>query len=226
MAVDAKICGLSNEASVEAAVTHGASYVGFVFFPPSPRHVSAGAAAALAALVPEHVKRVGVFVDPDDALLESLLDVVPLDIVQLHGSETPARVADIRARFGLKVMKAIKVFDESDVAGAFLYEDAADMLLFDARPPAGDSDALPGGNGIAFDRLLVRDGGWSLPWMLSGGLDAATLGAAVAASGARAVDVSSGVEDAPGEKNVDKIRAFLECAAGLPENKIRDQVNG
>lgn len=226
MAVDAKICGLSSSASVEAAVAQGARYVGFVFYPPSPRHVSAGAAAALAALVPEHVKRVGVFVDPDDALLESLLEAVPLDILQLHGSETPARVADIRARFGLKVMKAIKVSGESDVAGAFLYEDAADMLLFDARPPAGDSDALPGGNGIAFDRLLVRDGGWSLPWMLSGGLDAATLGAAIAASGARIVDVSSGVEDAPGEKNVDKIRAFLECAAGLPENKIRDQVNG
>ena len=223
MPVDAKICGLSSSASVEAAVAHGARYVGFVFFPPSPRHVTAGAAAALVALVPENVGRVGVFVDPDDALLESVLDVAPLDILQLHGGETPARVADIRARFGLKVMKAIKVSDESDVERAFLYEDAADMLLFDARPPVGDSEALPGGNGIAFDRLLVRDGVWSLPWMLSGGLDAATLGAAVDASGAAIVDVSSGVEDAPGEKNVDKIRAFLECAAGLSGDQVGDQ---
>ncbi|MCH8861473.1 MAG: phosphoribosylanthranilate isomerase [Proteobacteria bacterium] len=226
MPVDAKICGLSSSASVEAAIAQGARYVGFVFFPPSPRHVTAEAAAALAALVPRNVGRVGVFVDPDDALLESVLDAAPLDILQLHGSETPARVADIRARFGLKVMKAIKVSDESDVARAFLYEDAADMLLFDARPPAGDSDALPGGNGIAFDRLLVRNGGWSLPWMLSGGLDAATLGAAVAASGAAIVDVSSGVEDAPGEKNVDKIRVFLECAAGLSQDQTGDKDRG
>ncbi len=219
MPVEAKICGLSSPASVEAAIAtgsnYGASYLGFVFFPPSPRNVTPEVAAKLTALAPDNVTRVGVFVDPDDALLQQVLNVVPLDMLQLHGGETPDRVAQIRARFGLKVMKAIRVADEDDVAEAFLYEGVADMLLFDARPPAGDAQALPGGNGIAFDRLLVRAGGWSLPWMLSGGLDAATLEAAVAASGARMVDVSSGVEDAPGEKNVTKIRAFLECAAGL-----------
>lgn len=219
MAVTTKICGLSTAAAVEAAVTYGAAYAGFVFYPPSPRYVTGDAAAALAALVPERVKRVGVFVDPDDALLQSILDAAPLDIIQLHGDETPARVAQIRARFGLRVMKAIKVSTESDVTEAFRYGDAADMLLFDARPPEGDADALPGGNGIAFEALLVRDGGWQQPWMLSGGLDAATLSAAVAASGAGIVDVSSGVEDAPGEKSLDKIRDFLEIAAGLGEGR-------
>jgi phosphoribosylanthranilate isomerase len=227
MPVKVKICGLSSAASVEAAVAagsgYGASYLGFVFYPPSPRHVTPEAAAPLAALVPDHITRVGVFVDPEDGLLEGILNAVPLDMLQLHGGETAGRVAEVRARFGLKVMKAIKVANEADVARAFLYEDAADMLLFDARPTAGDAGALPGGNGIAFDSLLVRDGGWSLPWMLSGGLDAATLGAAVAASGATMVDVSSGVEDAPGEKNPGKIRAFLECAAGLHSDRGKDQ---
>lgn len=222
MAVEAKICGLSTAAAVEAAVAHGAAYVGFVFYPPSPRHVTGDVASALAALVPAKVQRVGVFVDPDDALLESILDAAPLDIIQLHGDETPARVAEIRARYGLKVMKAIKVSVESDVTEAFSYGDAADMLLFDARPPGGDAGALPGGNGIAFAALLVRDGGWQQPWMLSGGLDAATLSAAVAASGAAIVDVSSGVEDAPGEKNLAKIRGFLETAAGLGEGRANE----
>lgn len=215
MSVEVKICGINSQAALEAAILHGARYVGFVFYPPSPRYVTPEAVAELCDQTPEGVSRVGVFVDPDDALLQSVLDLAALDILQLHGDETPERVAEIRARFGPKVMKAIRIADQADVAQAFLYEDAADMLLFDARPPEGVSDALPGGNGIAFDRLLVRDGGWSLPWMLSGGLDAATLGAAVRASGAGLVDVSSGVENAPGEKNPDKIRAFLECAAGL-----------
>lgn len=212
MPVEAKICGLSDAASVDAAVAHGARYIGFVFYPASPRNVSPEAAAKLVGRVPEGITRVGVFVDPDDAFLESVLKEAPLDMLQLHGEEAPDRAAYIRARFGLPVMKAIKVANEEDVAKAFRYQDAADMLLFDARPPADDPEALPGGNGIAFDRLLVRDGGWSLPWMLSGGLDAETLAAAVEASGAHTVDVSSGVEDAPGEKNVDKIRAFLESA--------------
>lgn len=219
MGVGVKICGLSTAAAVEAAVRYGAAYAGFIFYPPSPRYVTAAKAAELAALVPENIKRVGVFVDPDDALLQSVLGAAPLDIIQLHGDETPARVAEIRARFGLQVMKAIKVSIESDVAEAFRYGAAADMLLFDARPPGGDAGALPGGNGIAFAALLVRDGGWQQPWMLSGGLNAETLGAAVAASGAGIVDVSSGVEDGPGEKNLDKIRDFLETAAGLGEGR-------
>lgn len=235
MAVKVKICGLSNSASVEAAVAagsdYGAAYVGFVFYPPSPRNISPGTAARLTRLVPRHVGRVGVFVDPDDALLARVLDAAALDILQLHGDETADRVADIRARFGLPVMKAIKVRDQEDAAQAFLYEKVADMLLFDARPPAdgaaaGDSPVLPGGNGIAFDSLLLRNGGWPVPWMLSGGLDSASLSAAVAGSGASMVDVSSGVEDGPGEKNTGKIRAFLKCAAGLPEDQGKDEKNG
>jgi phosphoribosylanthranilate isomerase len=214
MTVVAKICGLSSEAAVEAAVAGGAAYVGFVFYPPSPRSVSAARAGELSKAVPASVQRVGMFVDADDAAIAAALGAAPLDILQFHGSESPERVAEAKHRFGRKVMKAIAVAGPEDAATAARYEDVADLLLFDAKPPRRP-DALPGGNGLVFDWQLIAGRGWRLPWMLSGGLTAELLPEAVRISGATAVDVSSGVERRPGDKDIDKIRAFLEVARGL-----------
>jgi phosphoribosylanthranilate isomerase len=214
MSIAAKICGLSSEAGIEAAVAGGAAYVGFVFYPPSPRAVSAERAGALCAGVPAGVQRVGLFVDAENAAVEDVLAVAPLDILQFHGAETPERVADAKRRFGRTMMKAISVAAPEDVAAASRYEDAADLLLFDAKPPRR-AGALPGGNGLAFDWQLIAGSTWRLPWMLSGGLTADLLPEAVRISGARAVDVSSGVERRPGDKDPDKIRAFLAVARGL-----------
>jgi phosphoribosylanthranilate isomerase len=214
MSVAAKICGLSSEEAVAAAVEGGAAYLGFVFYPPSPRSVSPARAAALCAELPASVRRVGLFVDADDGAIEMALDAAPLDILQFHGHESPERVASVKARFGRPVMKAIPVASAADVTAASLYEDCADFLLFDAKPPRRD-DALPGGNGLAFDWHLIAGRAWRLPWMLSGGLNAALLADAVRISGARAVDVSSGVERRPGDKDPEKIRDFLAVARGL-----------
>src|SRR5580704_10870026 len=214
MTVVAKICGLSSEAAVEAAVAGGAAYVGFVFYPPSPRSVSAARDGELSKAVPASVQRVGMFVDADDAAIAAALGAAPLDILQFHGRETPERIAEAKRRFGRKVMKAIAVAGPEDAAAAARYEDVADLLLFDAKPPRRP-DALPGGNGLVFDWQLIAGRGWRLPWMLSGGLTAELLPEAVRISGATAVDVSSGVERRPGDKDIDKIRAFLEVARGL-----------
>lgn len=196
-----------------AAIEGGAAYVGFVFYPPSPRAVTAARAATLCAGLSEGVRRVGLFVDADDEAIAAVLDAAPLDILQFHGNETPARVAEARARFGRPVMKAIAVASKEDVASAAGYEGVADLLLFDAKPRR--ADALPGGNGLAFDWRLIAGRSWRKPWMLSGGLTAELLAEAVAISGAAAVDVSSGVERRPGDKDPDKIRAFLAVARGL-----------
>jgi len=214
MSVAAKICGLSSEAAVEAAVSGAAAYVGFVFYPPSPRFVTPARAGALCVGVPASVKRVALFVDADDATIAAVLDAAPIDILQFHGAEPPERVAAAKRRFGRPVMKAISVADPGDVAVAERYEGAADMLLFDAKPPRR-TDALPGGNGLAFDWQLIAGRKAALPWMLSGGLTADLLPEAVRISGASAVDVSSGVESAPGRKDIAKIHAFLEVARGL-----------
>jgi phosphoribosylanthranilate isomerase len=214
MSVAAKICGLSSEAAVAAAVAGGAAYVGFVFYPPSPRSVTPARCGELCAAVPAGVRRVGLFVDAEDAAIAAVLDAAPLDILQFHGAETPERVAEAKRRFGRKMMKAIAVAGPEDVAMASHYEDAADLLLFDAKPPRR-ADALPGGNGLVFDWQLIAGSAWRLPWMLSGGLTAALLPEAVRISSATAVDVSSGVERRPGDKDTDKIRAFLEVARGL-----------
>ena len=214
MTLAAKICGLSTEASVEAAIAGGGAYVGFVFYPPSPRAVSPQRAGELCAAVPPSVKRVALFVDADDAAIAAVLDHAPIDILQFHGAETPERVAEARQRFGCEVMKAIAVAGPEDVAAASRYEEAADRLLFDAKPPRRVG-ALPGGNGLAFDWQLIAGRDWRLPWMLSGGLTAELLPEAVRISGARAVDVSSGVETAPGRKDPEKIRAFLAAAAAI-----------
>jgi phosphoribosylanthranilate isomerase len=214
MSIAAKICGLSSEAAIEAAIAGGAAYIGLVFYPPSPRAIDPARAGALCAAVPVGTQRVALFVDAADAAIDAVLAAAPIDILQFHGAETPERVAEAKRRFGRKIMKAISVAGPEDVASALRYEDAADLLLFDAKPPRRD-DALPGGNGLAFDWQLIAGRSWRLPWMLSGGLTAELLPEAVRISGAAAVDVSSGVESAPGRKDPDKIRAFLEVARGL-----------
>lgn len=214
MSVAAKICGLSSEAAVAAAVAGGAAYVGFVFYPRSPRAVSPARAAALCAGVPIGIRRVGMFVDAEDDAIRAVLDVAPLDILQFHGCETPDRIADAKVRFDRPVMKAIAIAEPADVLAASRYRDAADLLLFDAKPPSR-ADALPGGNGLAFDWHLIAGQGWRRPWLLSGGLTAALLPEAVRISGATAVDVSSGVERRPGDKDPDKIREFLRVARSL-----------
>ena len=214
MSVAAKICGLSSEEAVAAAVEGGAAYLGFVFYPPSPRCVSPARAGALCAGVPASIRRVGLFVDADDAGIAAALDAAPLDILQFHGRESPQRVEQVKARFSRPVMKAIPIAGAEDVTPASLYEDCADFLLFDAKPPRR-GDALPGGNGLAFDWRLIAGRSWRLPWLLSGGLTAALLAEAVRISGASAVDVSSGVERRPGDKDPAKIREFLTVARGL-----------
>jgi phosphoribosylanthranilate isomerase len=214
MSIAAKICGISSEAAIEAAAAGGAAYVGFNFYPPSPRSLSAERAAVLCAAVSSSVRRVGLFVDADDATIAAVLDRAPLDLLQFHGHETPERIAEAKARFRLPVMKAVAIAGPEDVAAAAQYEDAADLLLFDAKPPRR-ADALPGGNGLAFDWQLIAGRDWQLPWMLSGGLNAALLPEAVRISGAAAVDVSSGVERRRGDKDPDKIREFLAVARSL-----------
>jgi phosphoribosylanthranilate isomerase len=214
MAVTAKICGLSTEEAVTAASAGGAAYVGFVFYPPSPRAVTPQHAAELCARVPARIARVGLFVDAEDRTIEAVLTAAPLDILQFHGSETPERVAAAKLRFGRLVMKAVAIAGPEDVLDAARYEGAADLLLFDAKPPPR-ADALPGGNGLAFDWALIADRPWQTPWMLSGGLTAELLPEAVRISGAAAVDVSSGVERRPGVKDLNKIHAFLAAASTL-----------
>ena len=215
MTIAAKICGLSDAESLRAAVAAGAALVGFVFYPPSPRAVTPAQAKALAANVPAGVQKVGLFVDPDDALLDAVLAAVPLDLLQLHGQETPERVAEIAERTGVSVMKVIKVAERDDIEAAHAYEDVADRLLFDTKAPKTRADALPGGNGLVFDWNLLRGKSWRLPWMLAGGLDAENVADAVRISGAGAVDVSSGVETAPGAKDPAAIKAFLDAVKAL-----------
>ncbi len=213
MAVDVKICGLTTGRAVAAAVECGARFVGFVFFPPSPRSLEPEKARKLAAEVPQDVLKVGVFVDPDDSLLARVLDTVPLDVIQLHGSEQPARLADISTRFDVQVMKAVKVEALADLSQAAAYEPVADRLMFDARPPPAAT--RPGGNAIRFDWSILAGKSWRKPWFLAGGIDATNVADAVAISRARFVDVSSGVERAPGDKDPAKIRAFLDIAGRL-----------
>ena len=214
MSVAAKICGLNSETAVAAAVDGGAAYLGFVFYPPSPRAVSPARAAELCAAVPPRVQRVGLFVDADDDVIAAVLAAAPIDILQFHGAETPDRVVEVKLRFRRPVMRAVAVAAPEDVLAAGRYEDDADMLLFDAKPPCR-ADALPGGNGLAFDWRLIAGRKWRRPWMLSGGLTAAVLADAVRISGTQSVDVSSGVERRPGDKDPEKIREFLKIASSL-----------
>ena len=207
-----KICGLSTRESVEASVKAGASYIGFVFFSKSPRHLELPKAAELAGSVPVGVCKVALTVNADDAALDALLAQVPVDMLQLHGAETPARVAEVKDRFGLPVMKAVGVADEDDLTTLNEYARVADQLLVDAKPPK--ESTLPGGNGLAFDWRLIAGRRWSIPWMLAGGLNPENVAEAIRLTGAPMVDVSSGVESAQGVKDLDKIAAFVKAAKG------------
>ena len=211
MAIDVKICGLNAPGAVKAASAGGAKYVGFVFFPKSPRYVKPATAAELGGYAKPGILKVGLVVDADDELLAEIVASAHLDRLQMHGRETPERVAEVRRRFGLGVIKALPVAGPADVAAAHAYEEVADMLLFDARPPEGAD--RPGGNALTFDWNLLAAERWRRPWMLAGGLTATNLVEAVQRSQAQAVDVSSGVEDRPGVKNVLKIEEFLKVAA-------------
>lgn len=202
-----KICGISTADTLQAAIDGGARYVGFVFFPKSPRNISIETARALALDVPPGVAKVALTVNADDALLTELTNAVPLDMLQLHGSESPDRVTEIRAKFGLPVMKAIGIAEAGDLDAIGRYAPVCDQLLIDAKPPKGGD--LPGGNGLAFDWRLLQGRRWPVPWMLAGGLTPDNVADAVRLTGAAQVDVSSGVESAPGQKSCDLIRAFL-----------------
>ncbi|MCC5974617.1 MAG: phosphoribosylanthranilate isomerase [Rubellimicrobium sp.] len=202
-----KICGLRDAPTLAAAVAAGAAYVGFNFFPPSPRYVSPDQAAELALQVPSGVAKVGLVVDADDAQVDALLARVPLDMLQLHGAETPERVTVLRARTGLPVIKAVGIADEADLAELDRYLKVADQILVDARPPRGA--VLPGGNGLSFDWRLIAGRRWPVPWMLAGGLTPDNVAEAIALTGARQVDVASGVERGTGVKDPELIARFI-----------------
>jgi phosphoribosylanthranilate isomerase len=205
-----KICGLRSEADVLACAAAGAAYIGLNFFPPSPRFVTLALARQLALAAPEGLAKVALTVDADDATLDAIVEALPLDMLQLHGHESPDRVAEVRARYGLPVMKALGVADEADLPGLMDYSLVADQLLIDAKPPK--ASPLPGGNGLPFDWRLVAQRRWLKPWMLAGGLTPANVAEAVRLTNARQVDTASGVESAPGVKDHGKIAAFVAAA--------------
>ncbi|WP_417795374.1 phosphoribosylanthranilate isomerase [Terasakiella pusilla] len=205
-----KICGLKTPEDAHVAIQAGADYLGCVFFPPSPRNVDATTAAEVFDMIGDaDVERVGLFVDPSDDELMAVLNHARLDVIQLHGKESPARVEEVRQTFALPVMKALAIETKEDVIAAKAYDGVADLLLFDAKPPKGAT--RPGGNAIAFDWNLLKGTDWSVPWMLAGGLTVANVKDAVAQSGAKAVDVSSGVEAEKGVKSPELIQAFLDA---------------
>ena len=242
MPISVKICGLTDEKAVNAVIEAGADYAGFVYFPRSPRHLELCAAGRLKSLLPKDVKSVSVLVDPDDALLQQVADEIGPDYVQLHGDESPDRIRAIREKFStFRLIKAISVREEADVERALDYASCVDMLLFDAKPPLpplppgegrgegpstsenlkgphpnplleGEGTVLPGGNGLSFDWDLLTGRYFPVPWILSGGLDAGNVREAMARTGAAIVDVSSGVESAPGVKDAALIETFVKAA--------------
>lgn len=205
-----KICGLRTLADVVAVANAGAAYAGFNFFPKSPRSVSIAEAQPLALAAPVGLAKVALVVDADDATLDAIVEGLPLDMLQLHGHESPERVSEIRSRYGLPVMKAIGVADEGDLAALLEYSLVADQILVDAKPPK--NAVLPGGNGLTFDWRLVAQRRWLRPWMLAGGLTVENVAEAVRLTNARQVDVASGVESAPGVKDAGKIAGFVRAA--------------
>ena len=208
--VRVKICGLTTPESVAASVAAGAAYLGFNFFARSPRSVTPALARDLAIEVPPGVAKVALVVDADNAMLDAIAETVPLDMLQLHGSETPERVAELRSRFGLPVMKVIGVREAADLDRVEDYAAVADQILIDAKAPEGA--VLPGGNGVPFDWRLVAGRRWPVPWMLAGGLTPDNVAEAIRLTGVRQVDTASGVESAPGVKDAERIRAFCEAA--------------
>ncbi|GHC54250.1 phosphoribosylanthranilate isomerase [Neogemmobacter tilapiae] len=206
-----KICGLRTVGDVQAVAEAGAAYMGLVFFAKSPRNLTLEQGRELALAAPVGLAKVALVVNPDDPTLDSIVEAMPLDMIQLHGAETPERVAQVRARYGLPVMKAMGVASEDDLAGLMEMSLAADQLLIDAKPAKGE---LPGGNGLTFDWRLLVGRKWLKPWMLAGGLHAGNVADAVRLTGARQVDLSSGVESAPGVKDHAKIREFMAAVRG------------
>ena len=205
-----KICGLKTRDSVLAASDAGATYIGLNFFAKSPRYVTFDTARTLALAAPEGVAKVALSVDVDNAFLDQLTAEVPLDMLQLHGHESPERVTEVKARYGLPVMKVVGVSDASDLAQIDVYAKVADQLMVDAKPPKGADK--PGGNAVSFDWGLIAGRRWTVPWMLAGGLTADNVAEAIARTGAQQVDVSSGVESAPGVKDAARVRAFIQAA--------------
>ncbi len=208
--IKVKICGLTRPEDIAACVDAGAAYAGFNFFPKSPRYVDPIQASSLASLAPESLSKVALVVNAEDDLIEQIVSEVPLDMLQLHGSETPERVAEIRTRFGLPVMKVLGVATEADLAPLDAYSAVSDQLLIDAKAPKGA--VLPGGNGITFDWKLVAKLQFSKPWMLAGGLTDLNVAEAVAKTGVVQVDAASGIESAPGVKDAGKIARFVAAA--------------
>lgn len=208
--ISIKICGLSTPDTLNAAIDAGANHVGLNFYPPSPRYVSPERAADLAALAGDRVAKVGVFVDADDDFLQASITAGALDAIQLHGAETPERAGEIRAKFGLPVWKALAISSADDVTKARNYADIVDLILFDAKTPKG---TLPGGMGLSFDWSLLASDHGAGQWGLAGGLTPTNIADAIRQTGAQLVDTSSGVESAPGVKDVDLIRAFCKAAA-------------
>lgn len=208
--VSVKICGLATVDDVRACADAGANYMGLVFFEKSPRNITIPAARELALAAPLGLAKVALVVNPSDAELDAITASVPLDMVQLHGRETPERVAEVKARYGLPVMKAVGIADEDDLPKLESYFGVADQILVDAKPPKGGE--LPGGNGLSFDWRLIAGRRWPCPWMLAGGLTPENVAEAVKMTGAKQVDVSSGVEDAPGQKNAKLIQKFVQSS--------------
>ena len=213
MAIRIKICGLRTAQDVAAAVACGADDIGLVFFDRSPRHLTLDAAAELALTVPVGIRKVALTVDADDATLDALLSRVPVDLLQLHGHESPDRVRDIRERTGIPVMKAVGIAEAADLDALDDYMAVCEQVLVDAKPPRGG--VLPGGNGLAFDWRLLDGRTWPVPWMLAGGLRPSNVAEAIRLTGAPQVDVSSGVESAPGVKDPDMIRDFCAAVRGV-----------
>ncbi|MCW8915110.1 MAG: phosphoribosylanthranilate isomerase [Magnetovibrio sp.] len=213
MSIDVKICGINSPEALDAAVSGGAKMLGFVFFPKSPRAVTPVEAKALMDRVPDGVTKVALMVNPDDYDVGAVCRHLPVDLLQLHGSETVERISDIKAITGLPIMKAVGIESPDDIAKAHEYETLCERILLDAKAPKGAD--LPGGNALSFDWTLISDEKWTKPWMLAGGLNAGNLAEAVKTSGATFVDVSSGVEDAPGQKSEAKIQEFLDLAKSL-----------
>jgi len=208
--VSVKICGLATVNDVRACADAGANYMGLVFFEKSPRNIIIPAARELALAAPLGLAKVALVVNPSDAELDAITASVPLDMLQLHGRETPARVAEVKARYGLPVMKAVGIADGDDLPKLESYFGVADQILLDAKPPKGGE--LPGGNGLSFDWRLIAGRRWPCPWMLAGGLTPENVAEAVKMTGAKQVDVSSGVEDAPGQKNAELIQKFVQSS--------------
>ncbi len=218
MALDIKICGLKTVDAIEAAIAGGVSHCGFIFFEKSPRHIETATAAALREVIGDRAKTVAVSVDADDATLDEIISAVKPDLLQLHGSESPERVAEIRARYGIPVMKVFSIRQADDLAKIDPYRDVADRLMFDAKAPKGSE--VPGGHGVAFDWRLLESLDPAIEYMLSGGINAANVAETLRRTRPNALDLSSGVESAPGVKDLAMIAAFFKALNEAVEQKV------